>query len=78
MILLSFGINILEYFGIKFVYVKSAQMFFISAMLVCVSPVLWAFLFTIGYFLKKAYKASLMGFTLIIALILAFLVKSIS
>lgn len=77
MILLSFGVNILEYFGVRFISVKSEQLFFISALLVCISPFLWTLLFITGYLFKKSYKAALMGLTLLIMLILSFVMKSI-
>ena len=77
MILLSFGVNILEYFGVRFISVKSDQLFFISALLVCISPFLWTLLFITGYLFKKSYKAALMGLTLLIMLILSFVMKSI-
>lgn len=77
MILLSFGINILEYFDVRFISVKSEQLFFISALLVCISPFLWTLLFITGYLFKKSYKAVLMGLTLLIMLILSFVMKSI-
>lgn len=77
MILLSFGVNILEYFGVRIISVKSEQLFFISALLVCISPFLWTLLFITGYLFKKSYKAALMGLTLLIMLILSFVMKSI-
>ncbi len=77
MILLSFSVNILEYFDIRFISVKSEQLFFISALLVCISPFLWTLLFMTGYLFKKSYKAALMGLTLLIMLILSFVMKSI-
>ena len=77
MILLSFSVNILEYFDIRFISVKSEQLFFISALIVCISPFLWTLLFMTGYLFKKSYKAALMGLTLLIMLILSFVMKSI-
>lgn len=77
MILLSFGVNILEYFDVRFISVKSEQLFFISALLVCISPFLWTLLFITGYLFKKSYKAALMGLILLIMLILSFVMKSI-
>ena len=77
MILLSFSVNILEYFDIRFISVKSEQLFFISALLVCISPFLWTLLFMTGYLFKKSYKAALMGLTLLIMLILSIVMKSI-
>lgn len=78
MIVLSFCVNIFEYFNIHFVSVKSQQLFFISALLVCISPFIWAIPFTLGYLFKKAYKAALLGIILIILLIVSFLLKNIS
>lgn len=77
MILLSFCVNIFEYFDIRFISVKSEQLFFISALLVCISPFIWTLLFITGYLFKKSYKAALMGLTLLIMLILSFVMKSI-
>lgn len=77
MILLSFCVNILEYFGVRFISVKSERLFFISALLVCISPFLWALLFITGYLFKKAYKAAFMGLVLLIMLIFSFIMKSI-
>ena len=77
MILLSFCVNIFEYFDIRFISVKSEQMFFISAILVCISPFLWTLLFITGYLFKKSYKAALMGVLLLVMLILSFVMKNI-
>lgn len=77
MIVLSFCINIFEYFEIRFISLKSEQLFFISALLVCISPFIWAFLFTAGYLFQKAYKAAIMGAFLIIMLVFSFIMKSI-
>lgn len=77
MILLSFCVNIFEYFDIRFISVKSEQMFFISALLVCISPFLWTLLFITGYLFKKSYKAALMGVLLLVMLILSFVMKNI-
>lgn len=77
MILLSFCVNIFEYFDLRFISVKSEQLFFISALLVCISPFLWTLLFITGYLFKKSYKAALMGLILFIMLVLSFLMKSI-
>ncbi len=77
MIMLSFCVNILEFFDIKFISIKSQQLFFISALIVCISPFIWVFLFVTGYILKKSYKAALTGIILIIMLVLSFLIKNI-
>ncbi len=77
MILLSFCVNIFEYFDIRFISVKSEQMFFISALLVCISPFLWTLLFITGYLFKKSYKSALMGVLLLVMLILSFVMKNI-
>ncbi len=77
MILFSFCINICEYFNIKFIYINSESLFFISALLVCISPFMWSILFTLGYLYKKSYKATLLGVLLIIMLIFSFLAKDI-
>lgn len=76
-IMLSFCVNIFEYFDARFISVKSEQLFFISAILVCISPFIWAFLFIAGYLFKKAYKATFMGVLLIAVLVLSFVMKSI-
>lgn len=77
MILLSFCVNILEYFGVRFISVKSERLFFISALLVCISPFLWTLLFITGYLFKKSYKAAVMGVLLLVMLILSFVMKNI-
>ena len=77
MIMLSFCVNIFEYFDLKLISVKSEQLFSISALLVCISPFLWTLLFITGCMFKKSYKAALMGLILLIMLVLSFVVKSI-
>ncbi len=77
MICFSFTIEICEHFGIRFMYLNSQQLFYISALIACISPFIWAFLFITGYLLKGSYKAALLGVLLMVSLILSFFMKNI-
>ncbi len=77
LILFSFVIEVAENTGIRFMYLKSEQLFYISALIVCISPFVWAVLFILGYLLKHNYKAAGLGILLIISLILSFFMKNI-
>lgn len=78
MIVFSFGISIFEYSGIKFIHIKSGDLFYISALIVCISPFVWVFMYAAGYFLKGNIKAALLGILLAAVLILSFFMKNIS
>lgn len=78
MIVFAALVSGLEYLGIKFIYVKSSNIYYIAALMVCISPFMWALLFILGYLLKGNIKAALMGLSLVIVLILSFFMKSIS
>ncbi len=78
MISISFVIEIFENIGIRFIHIKSQQLFYISAIFVCISPFIWAILFIFGYLFKKKFKAALLGILLITVLILSFFMKNIA
>lgn len=78
MIVFSFGISVFEHAGIRFIYIKSEDLFYISALIVCISPFIWVFMYTAGYLLKSNFKAALLGILLAVVLILSFFMKNIS
>lgn len=78
MIVFAFIVSAFEYAGIKFIHIKSDDVYYIAALIVCISPFMWAFLFILGYLLKGNIKAVLLGFGLVFVLILSFFMKNIS
>ena len=45
MIVFAFIVSAFEYAGIKFIHIKSDDVYYIAALIVCISPFMWAFLF---------------------------------
>lgn len=78
LIVFAFTVSVFEYAGIKFIHIKSDNIFYLSALIVCISPFVWVFLFILGYFLKGNIKAVLLGLCLVFVLILSFFMKNIS
>ena len=77
MIVFAFIVTGFEYAGIKFIHVKSDDVFYIAALIVCISPFIWAFLYILGYLLRGNIKAALMGVLLVFVLVLSFFMKNI-
>lgn len=78
MIVFAFIVSGFEYAGIKFINIKSDDIYYLAALIVCISPFIWVFLFTAGYLLKRNLKAVLLGICLVFVLILSFFMKNIS